>query len=78
MQHPKCVSMGLRYGACSCMAQTPAPAPTDKPAAATEKPADPKPPETPTWSVGPIDFSGLVDGYYALNSNHPASQTNDL
>jgi hypothetical protein len=61
------------------MAQTPAPAPTDKPAAAADKPADPpKPPEAPTWSVGPIDFSGLVDGYYALNFNHPASQTNNL
>jgi len=31
-----------------------------------------------TWSVGPIDFSGLVDGYLQLNSNHPASQVNQL
>ena len=33
---------------------------------------------TPTWSVGPIDFSGLVDAYYSYNANHPASQTNQL
>ena len=30
------------------------------------------------WSVGEIDFSGLVDGYYSLNFNHPASRTNQL
>jgi len=30
------------------------------------------------WSVGPIDFSGLVDGYYSLNFNHPASRINQL
>ena len=35
-------------------------------------------PGPPTWSVGPIDFSGLVDGYYSFNSNHPASQVNQL
>ena len=41
--------------------QTPAPAPAPAPAA----------PAAPVWSVGPIDFSGLVDGYYDLNFNHP-------
>ncbi len=30
------------------------------------------------WSVGPIRFSGLIDGYYSLNLNHPASRTNQL
>ena len=25
----------------------------------------------PTWSVGPIDFSGTIDGYYGFNFNHP-------
>src|SRR5208337_990946 len=30
----------------------------------------------PTWSIGPIDFSGLVDGYFDFNANHPASMTN--
>ena len=38
-----------------------APAPTPAPAA------------PPTWSVGPIDFSGTLDGYYNLNFNHPSS-----
>lgn len=30
------------------------------------------------WSVGGIEFSGLVDGYYSLNLNHPASRVNAL
>jgi hypothetical protein len=44
-------------------AQTPAPAtpPAAAPAAAP-----------PTWSAGPIDFSGEVSGYYSYNANHPA------
>jgi hypothetical protein len=36
------------------------------------------PPDPPPWSVGGIKFSGLVDGYYSLNFNHPASGTNGL
>jgi len=36
----------------------------------------------PTWSVGPIDFSGYIDGYYSYNANRPSSlangQVNDL
>ena len=80
MQYPKCVSLGLGlWLGCLCTAQTPAPAAADKPAAAADKPADaPAPaPPTPVWSVGPIDFSGLVDGYYSLNFNHPASKINN-
>jgi hypothetical protein len=42
-------------------AQTPPAAPAPAPAA----------PPSPTWSVGPIDFSGLIDGYYTANFNHP-------
>jgi len=57
--------------ATSAFGQAPAPAPAPAPAAA---PAAPPPP----WSVGGIDFSGLVDGYYSLNFNHPASTTNGL
>jgi hypothetical protein len=30
----------------------------------------------PEWSAGPIDFSGLIDGYYSLNFNHPATRNN--
>jgi hypothetical protein len=50
-----------------------APAPAQAPAPAAA-PAAPPPP----WSVGPIDFSGLVDGYYSFNFNHPGSATNGL
>ena len=49
---------------CALCAQTPAPAPTTAPA------PDPAP---KTWSAGPIDFSGLIDGYYSFNFNHPDS-----
>jgi hypothetical protein len=38
---------------------------------------DPAPSATPTWSAGPIDFSGLVDGYYSLNFNHPVTKNNN-
>ena len=57
--------------ATSAFGQAPAPAPAPAPAAA------PAPPPAP-WSVGGIDFSGLVDGYYTLNFNHPASGNNGL
>lgn len=33
---------------------------------------------TPEWSVGPISFSGLVDGYFNLNFNHPQDRTSQL
>ena len=43
----------------------------DQPAAASA-PAAPAAPAS-VWSVGPIDFSGLIDGYYTGNFNHPQS-----
>jgi len=60
----RCVFVVLTalLSAVSAFAQDPpaqAPAPAAAPAAA------------PPWSVGPIDFSGLVDGYYSFNGNHP-------
>src|SRR4051794_30291607 len=41
------------------------------------------PPTAPTTSgsslsVGKIDFTGMVDGYYGFNNNHPASGFNKL
>jgi hypothetical protein len=40
------------------------------------EPATPKSQPAPSiWSVGPIDFSGQIDGYYTANFNHPASST---
>ncbi len=48
--------------------------------AQTAPAADPVPAAAPAsvWSVGPIEFSGLVDGYYNLNLNHPVDKTNQL
>jgi len=61
------------------VAATPAAAPAaaDTPAAAPA--AAPTP---PTWSVGPMDISGFIDGYYSFNANQPTAanngQVNDL
>ena len=61
-------------------AQTPtAPA---APAAAPAAAAAPAPAPAPTWSVGSLDFSGFIDGYFSYNANRPSNdangQTNDL
>jgi Putative beta-barrel porin-2, OmpL-like. bbp2 len=66
-------------------AQAPAPsAPAATPAAA-QAPATPAaaaPAPAPTWSVGPMDVSGFIDGYYSYNFNTPSAaangQANDL
>src|SRR6202167_3971029 len=42
-----------------------APAPAAAPGAA------PAAPVAPTWSVGPLDVSGMIDGYYSFNFNRP-------
>jgi len=50
-------------------------------AAWAQPPEPPKPPDPPAdrpWSAGPIDFSGLIDGYYSFNFNHPNSGFNTL
>lgn len=67
----KCLSVFLTaaLAAMSAFGQD-APAPAQAPAAAAPAP--------PPWSVGPIDFSGLIDGYYDFNFNHPASGQNGL
>ncbi len=56
-----------------------APAPPQSQSAA----ATPAPPPAPSvWSVGSLDFSGLVDAYYSYNANRPSNaangQINDL
>jgi len=53
---------------------TTTPAPTPTPAATPETPPAAAPAAAPTWSVGPIDFSGEVSGYYSFNANHPHNQ----
>ena len=35
-------------------------------------------PHPPPWSIGSFEISGLLDGYYSMNFNHPASQFNTL
>ncbi|MGH9612129.1 MAG: outer membrane beta-barrel protein, partial [Bryobacteraceae bacterium] len=63
--------LGSAQTAAASDAQAP-PAQTQPPA-----PAAPTPADSP-WSVGGIDFSGLIDGYYSFNANHPASMDNQL
>lgn len=62
----------------SAQAQDASP-PSTAPASTT--PVSTPPAATPAaapsvWSVGGIDFSGLVDGYYNFNANHPPESTN--
>ncbi len=56
------------------------PAPAAPPAPADQAPA--AAPAAPTWSVGPMDISGMIDGYYSYNANRPSAaangQINDL
>lgn len=67
--------VSLVVSSAALFAQDPAP---QTPPAAGAPAAAPAAPAPPVWSVGPIDFSGLVDGYYNFNFNHPASQFNQL
>ena len=57
---------------------SPAPATPPSPAA----PAAPAAAAAPAWSVGSLDFSGFIDGYYSYNTNRPSNaangQINDL
>ena len=57
-------------------AQTPgAPAPAST--TAPDAPATPAAaPAAPVWSVGTVDFSGYVDGYYSYNANRPSNAAN--
>ena len=68
------MAIALMAGAQTPAAPAPAPAPAATPAPAASA--------APTWSVGPMDISGFIDGYYSYNFNTPTSaangQTNDL
>ncbi len=55
------------------MAQTEPPA--GAPAEAQPAPA---PPPATAWRLGPVDVSGMVDGYYSLGFNHPAGNVSAL
>jgi hypothetical protein len=67
------VAGALVFFAIVAGAQTPAaPAP-----ATTTAPAAAAPAAAPVWSVGTVDFSGYLDGYFSYNNNRPANMTND-
>lgn len=46
--------------------------PSQAPTSSTPPAASPA--ASPAWSVGPIDFSGELSGYYTYNANHPHNQ----
>ena len=59
-------------------AQEPAPPATAPPAPASTPAPAPAAPAAPTWSVGPMDISGMIDGYYSFNANRPSSPNAQL
>jgi Putative beta-barrel porin-2, OmpL-like. bbp2 len=59
-------------------AQTTTTETTPNPSNSTTTAPPAAPAAAPVWSVGSIDFSGFVDGYYSYNFNRPASETNQL
>ena len=75
--------VGLMCGVLSCpyaasaQSQSAPPESTAPPASAAPAPASP-----PVWSLGSLDFSGYLDGYYSYNANRPSNaangQVNDL
>ena len=77
--------MFLAWPAVCARAQEPTPPTPPSPSAPATVPTNPSgaapeaaaatPPSAPTWSVGPIEFSGLVDGYYSYNLNTPATRS---
>ena len=75
----KCLASFLLFSVVVLPAVAQAPPAGDPNSSGGTAPASNPPAQEPaTWSVGPIDFSGLVDGYYSFNANHPASQVNQL
>src|SRR5579871_6671089 len=71
---PKSVLQGMA-GAVLTLAVTAAGAQAPATPPATPAPAA-APAAAPTWSVGSIDFSGYIDGYFTYNHNRPASEAN--
>ncbi|MBK5292542.1 MAG: porin [Acidobacteriia bacterium] len=73
MTYPKCIRTlyALLMVALTAFAQTP-------PAQTSDAQAAPPPADPPAWTLGGIKFSGLVDGFYSFNANHPASGSNSI
>lgn len=65
----------VSFSLCACLAFAQAPATASPAGSDTAAAAAPAASE---WSVGSINFSGLIDGYYSLNFGHPASGANQL
>lgn len=61
-------------------AQEQAPAPTQAAPAGDQQaaPAAAPAPAPTTWKIGPVDVSGIVDGFYDVGFNHPADHVNGL
>jgi hypothetical protein len=56
-------------------AQTSTTETTPNPTNSTSTAPPAAPAAAPTWSVGSIDFSGYVDGYYSYNANKPGQNS---
>lgn len=74
--------LGITLLSVSLFGQNPEP-PTAPPSTTpTQAPSTPAAAPAPVWSVGGIDFSGFLDGYYSYNANRPSNaangQTNDF
>jgi hypothetical protein len=77
------LSSATAQTAASSSSATPtASAPSDAKAAPAAAAPAPAPAAAPVWSVGSLDFSGYLDGYYSYNANRPSNaangQVNDL
>jgi hypothetical protein len=75
----KCIvtTIALLMAAQGGKAQTsPIAAPPALPAKDQAPTAVASPSSSPTaWRIGPLDFSGMIDGYYSLGFNHPCGPT---
>jgi hypothetical protein len=77
MRIPLCI-LALTMSAWAANVDTPDPVDTPDQTQAAPAPADaPKPPEPPT-KLGGFVISGVADGYFGLNFNHPSLITNQL
>lgn len=75
MKKPTFSLLGITLFSSYLFAQSPAP-PTTPPSTAPTQAAASTPAPAPVWSVGGIDFSGYLDGYYTYNANGPSNAAN--
>jgi len=57
-------------------AAAPAAVPASAPAASPAATPAPQGSTPAPWSIGPVDISGVIDGYYTFNTNHPSTMAN--